>query len=337
MKSADATFALALCGITFLLTVIWGGPLLTILRRFKIGKQIRIDGPQAHLTKLGTPTMGGVLIVAPVLAITAFLNVAGLLRGKFAGRSMLLPVAVLLLFTALGAYDDLLGLGGIRRGEGMRGRQIFLVQTLIAFLAAVGLYFVLGVDFLFLPSIPVTFHLGVLIIPVAMLVIVGSSNATNLTDGLDGLCGLTTATAFAAYGVIALLQKQVYLTQFCLAMVGTLFAFLWYNVHPAELFMGGAGSYAVGAALGVVALMTGQIALWPVIAIIPLSITASVVLQVGYFKLTRRLFGEGKRLFKMAPLHHHFELMGWSETQVVQRFWLVGLLAAMVGIGLALL
>jgi phospho-N-acetylmuramoyl-pentapeptide-transferase len=219
----------------------------------------------------------------------------------------------------------------------MRGRTIFLVQSLIAFLAAVGRYFVLGTDWMFIPSIPVTFHLGLFYIPLAMLVIVGSSNATNLTDGLDGLCGLTTATAFAAFGVIALLQKQVYLTQFCLAMVGALFAFLWYNVHPAELFMGGAGSYAVGAALGVVALMTGQIVLWPVIAIIPVSVTASVVLQVGYFKLTRRLLGEGKRLFKMAPLHHHFELMGWSETQVVQRFWLVGLLAAMVGIGLALL
>ena len=337
MKSADATFALALGSMTFLLTVIWGGPLLTILRRFKIGKQIRIDGPQTHQTKMGTPTMGGVLIVGPVLAITAFLNAAGLLRGKFAGRSVLLPVAVLLLYTALGAYDDLLGLGGLRRGEGMRGRQIFLVQSLVALMAAGVLYFVLGTDFLFLPSIPVTFHLGLLYIPFAMLVIVGSSNATNLTDGLDGLCGLTTATAFAAYGVIALLQKQVYLTQFCLTMVGALFAFLWYNVHPAELFMGGAGSYAVGAVLGVVALMTGQVALWPVIAIIPLSVTASVVLQVGYFKLTRRLLGEGRRLFKMAPLHHHFELMGWSETQVVQRFWLVGLLAAMVGIGLALL
>ncbi len=340
MRSADATFALALGGITFLLTVIWGDPLLAILRRFKIGKQIRIDGPQTHLTKMGTPTMGGVLIVVPILVITAFLNIAGLLRGKVAGRSMLLPVAVLLLFTALGAYDDLLGLGGIRRGEGMRGRQLILVQTLIAFVAALALYskqYGLGIDIMLIPSIPVTFHLGLLYIPVAVMMIVGSSNATNFTDGLDGLCGLITATAFAAYGVIALLQKQVYLTQFCFAMVGTLFAFLCYNVHPAELFMGGAGSYAVGAALGVVALMTGQWVLWPIIAIIPLSVTASIVLQVGYFKLTRRLWGEGRRLFKMAPLHHHFELLGWSETQVVQRFWLVGLLAAMVGIALALL
>jgi phospho-N-acetylmuramoyl-pentapeptide-transferase len=337
MRSADATFALALGGITFLLTVIWGGPLLTLLRRFRIGKQIRIDGPQTHLTKMGTPTMGGVLIVVPVLAITAFLNAASLMRGQVVGRSMLLPVGVLLLFTALGAYDDLLGLGGLRRGEGMRGRQLIVVQTLIAFLAALALYFVLGYDVLFLPAVPFSLHLGLFYIPAAVLLIVGSSNATNLTDGLDGLCGLITATAFAAYGIIALLQKQVYLVQFCFVMVGALFAFLWFNVHPAQLFMGGAGSYAVGATLGVVALMTGQWALWPVIAIIPLSVTASVALQVLYFKLTRRFLGEGRRLFKMAPLHHHFELLGWSETQVVQRFWLVGLLAAMIGVALALL
>jgi phospho-N-acetylmuramoyl-pentapeptide-transferase len=337
MRSADATFALALGGITFLLTVIWGDPLLAILRRFKIGKQIRIDGPQTHLTKMGTPTMGGVLIVVPVLAITAFLNAASLVRGQAVGRSMLLPVGVLLLYTALGAYDDLLGLGGIRRGEGMRGRQLIVVQFLIAILAALALYFVMGYDMLFLPAVPFNLHLGLVYIPVAAVLIVGSSNATNLTDGLDGLCGLITATAFTAYGIIALLQKQVYLMQFCFVMVGALFAFLWYNVHPAQLFMGGAGSYAVGAALGVVALMTGQWALWPVIAIIPLCVTASVVLQVAYFKLTRRFFGEGRRLFKMAPLHHHFELLGWSETQVVQRFWLVGLLAAMIGVALALL
>jgi phospho-N-acetylmuramoyl-pentapeptide-transferase len=158
-----------------------------------------------------------------------------------------------------------------------------------------------------------------------------------LTDGLDGLAGLISATAFAAYGLIALLQGQVFLMRFCFTLVGALFAFLWYNAHPAELFMGGAGSYSLGATLGVVALMTGQWLLLPVIAIIPISVTMSVILQVSYFKLTRRLTGEGKRIFKMAPLHNHFELVGWSETQVVQRFWLVALLAAMIGVGLALL
>src|SRR5574339_454836 len=157
------------------------------------------------------------------------------------------------------------------------------------------------------------------------------SKAINFTDGLDGLAGLISATIFAAFGGIALMQGQFYLARFCFTIVGALFGFLWFNVHPAELFMGDTGSLALGATLAVVALMTGQWPLLLVIAVIPLSEALSVVIQVTYFKLTK-----GKRFFKMAPIHLHFELLGWSETQVVQRFWLIGLLAAMVGIGLAL-
>ena len=149
--------------------------------------------------------------------------------------------------------------------------------------------------------------------------------------GLDGLAGLIAATAFAAYGGIALIQGQIYLARFCFTLVGAIFGFLWFNVHPAELFMGDTGSLSLGATLAVVALMTGQWPLLLVIGIIPLSEALSVTLQIGYFKLTK-----GKRFFKMAPIHLHFELLGWSETQVVQRFWLIGLLAAMLGIGLTL-
>jgi phospho-N-acetylmuramoyl-pentapeptide-transferase len=162
--------------------------------------------------------------------------------------------------------------------------------------------------------------------------IVGWSNAVNITDGLDGLAGLISATAFAAYGAIAMLQGQVFLVRFCFTVVGALFAFLWYNAHPAELFMGDTGSIPLGATLGVVALMTGQWILLPIIAIIPFSETLSVILQVAYFKITN-----GRRLFKMAPLKHHFELSGWSETQIVQRFWLVALLSGMFGVALALI
>jgi phospho-N-acetylmuramoyl-pentapeptide-transferase len=333
----DATVGLALAGVTFLLTVIWGGPLIAILRRFRIGKQIRIDEPQRHQTKMGTPTMGGMLIVVPVLAITVVINVVNLIRGNFSGQSILLPLAVLTLFTLLGARDDWLGLSGLARGEGMRGRSLILWQTVLALAAALGLYFVLDIQSLALPGVPFAYQLGLLYIPVATFVIVGGSNAINLTDGLDGLAGLLAATAFAAYAVIALLQGQVFLVRFCFTLVGALFAFLWFNAHPAELFMGGSGSYSLGATLAVVALMTGQWILLPLIIIMPVSVALSVIIQVGYFKLTRRLTGQGRRVFKMAPLHLHFELVGWSETQVVQRFWLVGLLAAMVGVGLALL
>jgi phospho-N-acetylmuramoyl-pentapeptide-transferase len=286
---------------------------------------------------MGTPTMGGLMIIVPVLGVTAMLNAVNLLRGNFVGRSILLPVGVLTLYTLLGAWDDWLGISGVRRGEGMRGRWLFFWQCLIAFVAAIGLYTVLGVNSVALPGTPFYELDFYIYIPAATFVIVGMCNAVNLTDGLDGMAGMIAATAFAAYGVIAFLQGQVFLVRFCFSLVGAIFAFLWYNAHPAELFMGGSASYSLGAALGVVALMTGQWMLLPLIAVIPVSVTLSVVLQVSYFKLTRRLTGEGKRLFKMAPLHHHFELLGWSETQVVQRFWLVALLAAMVGVALALL
>ena len=325
--------ALSLGGITFLLTVIWGGPLIQVLRLLKVGKSIRIEGPQRHFTKLGTPTMGGWLFIIPVLLITGVLNLVSILSElTVIGRSILLPMAIMLGYALIGALDDWLGVRDGGRGEGLRGRWKFSAQVALALVAAIGLKYVLGSPELFLPNVPEEIELGILYVPIAMFVIVGASNAVNLTDGLDGLAGLISATAFAAYGAIALLQGQVFLVRFCFTVVGAVFAFLWFNAHPAELFMGDTGSLALGATLGVVALMTGQWALLPVIAIIPVSVTVSVMLQVAYFKLTK-----GRRLFKMAPLHNHFELSGWSETQIVQRFWLVGLLSAMVGVALALI
>jgi phospho-N-acetylmuramoyl-pentapeptide-transferase len=193
------------------------------------------------------------------------------------------------------------------------------------------LKYFLDVPEMILPGVQGEIELGLWYIPIAAFIIVSESNAVNFTDGLDGLAGLISATAFAAFGGIALLQGQIFLARFCFTLVGALFGFLWFNVHPAELIMGDTGSLALGSTLAVVALMTGQWPLLLVIAIIPLSEALSVVIQIGYFKLTK-----GKRFFKMAPIHLHFELLGWSETQAVQRFWLIALLAAMVGVGLAL-
>ena len=192
-----------------------------------------------------------------------------------------------------------------RRGLGMRARTKFILQTAIALVVAYFLRENLTVPQLFWPGVEISFNLGYFYIPIAAFVIVGGSNAINFTDGLDGLAGLISATAFLAYGGIALLQGQVFLARFCFTLVGALFGFLWFNVHPAEMFMGDAGSLSLGATLGVVALMTGQWLLLPIIAIIPVSETLSVILQIVYFKLTH-----GKRLFKMAPLHHQFELLG---------------------------
>ncbi len=324
------SLVLALAGISFMLTVIWGTPLLRILRHFKVGKEIRVEGPERHFTKLGTPTMGGVMIVLPVVLVTVLMNAASVIGVTVIGRSVLLPLGVLVLFASLGAIDDWVGLRGSRRGKGMRARTKFLFQVILALITAYGLYEVLDVPQLFLPGVKGEIELGWWYIPIAAFIIVAMSNAINLTDGLDGLAGLISATAFATYGGIAILQGQVFVARFCFTLVGALFGFLWFNVHPAQLFMGDTGSLALGATLGVVALMTGQWILLPLVAVIPVSEIVSDVLQVAYFRMTG-----GRRLFKMAPLHHHFELSGWSETQVVQRFWLISLMFAMIAVAMA--
>jgi phospho-N-acetylmuramoyl-pentapeptide-transferase len=313
-----------------MLTVIWGTPLLRILRHFKVGKEIRIEGPERHFTKLGTPTMGGVMIVLPVVLVTVLMNAASVIGVTVIGRSVLLPMGVLVLYSILGAVDDWEGLRGIRRGQGMRARTKFFYQVVLAVITAYGLYEVLEVPQMFVPGLTGEIELGIFYIPLAAFIIVLMSNAINLTDGLDGLAGLIAATAFATYGGIAILQGQIFIARFCFTLVGALFGFLWFNVHPAQLIMGDTGSLALGATLGVVALMTGQWILIPLIAVIPISVTISVVLQVAYFRMTG-----GRRLFKMAPLHHHFELSGWSETQVVQRFWLISLMFAILAVALA--
>jgi len=331
-----ASIVLALAGLSFMITVIWGTPLLRVLRYFKIGKAIRVEGPQRHFTKMGTPTMGGVMIVLPVTLITVLMNASSLIGFTVSGRSVLLPMGVMILFALLGAVDDWEGIAGRKRSKGMRARTKFAIQVLFALLAAIGLRYFLDVPQMYLPGFKHEIEIGVWYLPIATFLIVSFSNAINFTDGLDGMAGLISATAFATYGGIALLQNQTILAPFCFTLVGAVFGFLWFNVHPADLFMGDTGSLSLGSTLAVVALMTGQWVLLPLIAVIPFSITMSVVIQTLYFKYTRRRYGEGKRIFKMAPLQHHFELSGWSETQVVQRFWLISLLFAMIGVALAI-
>ena len=334
-------FALSMGAVTFLLCVIWGGPFVEVLRRLRVGKQIRVELPEGHQSKAGTPTMGGIMIVGPVFAIVLVLNLVSVVRGSsLSGASILLPLFVMFSFALLGMYDDWQGIRRSRgtrpRGEGISGRVKMAMQIMLALVAATIISLYDG-GFQFANQIPIpllNFAIPlhpILFIPISAFLIVGFSNATNLTDGLDGLAGIIIASAFAAYGVIALLQGQIFLVQFCFIMVGACFAFLWYNAHPAQLFMGDIGSLALGATLATIAIMTGQWLLLPIIAIVPVAETLTVILQVAYYKRTK-----GKRLFKMSPLHHHFELSGWSQTQVVQRFWLVGMLSAIVGVALAL-
>jgi phospho-N-acetylmuramoyl-pentapeptide-transferase len=325
--------ALSLAALAFVMTVIWGSPLLRILRHFRVGKIIRVEEPSQHAVKMGTPTMGGVMFILPVLLLTVLLNAVALIgmAESGLGRSVLVPMIVMVAFGILGAVDDWQGIRGPHRGEGMSVRTKFAVQLVLGLGTACVLKFLLGVPDVFVPGVTGFFELGLWYIPIAAFIIVSMANAVNFTDGLDGLAGLIAATVFAGYGLIALSQNQVYLARYCFTLVGALFGFLWFNVHPAALIMGDTGSMALGSTLAVVALMTSQWVVLPLIAIIPLSEVLSVVIQIAYFKYTR-----GKRFFKMAPLHLHFELLGWSETQVVQRFWLIGLLAAMIGVGLAL-
>jgi phospho-N-acetylmuramoyl-pentapeptide-transferase len=330
-------FALILASISFLLAVGWGPLLIQLLRRYGIGKRIRIDGPSGHQVKLGTPTMGGLMIVVPVLLITLGLNIYNLIQRNLVGRSILVPLGVMVVYAMIGAVDDLAGVRGVRQGEGLTARQKLLWEIGLTFVIALILHFGLDLRSMAIPGIPQKIDIGLFYIPVAMFVIIGASNAVNFTDGLDGLAGIIAASTFLAYGVIAYLQGQIYLVRFCFTVVGACFAFLWYNAHPAQLFMGDTGSLALGATLGVVALMTGQWLILPVVALVPVAEVLSVIIQVSYFKYTKRRYGQGRRVFKMAPLHHHFELLGWSETQVVQRFWLVQLMAAMAGVALALL
>jgi phospho-N-acetylmuramoyl-pentapeptide-transferase len=230
----------------------------------------------------------------------------------------------------LGAVDDLIGVRVITTG--LLASHKLLWQLIFAIITALFLHYALDLRSIAIPGIEQKIDIGWVYIPIAIFFIVGFSNAVNLTDGLDGLCGSIAAVAFAAYGVIAFLQGQIWLVAFDFTVVGAIFAFLWYNAYPAELFMGDTGSLAIGATLAVVALMTGQWLLLPIVGFVFVAEALSVILQVGYFKLTG-----GKRLFKMSPLHHHFELLGWSETHVTQRFWLVGILSAMLGIALALI
>ncbi len=318
--------ALALSGLAFLVGLILGRPIINQLRHHKIGKQIRIDGPQSHMVKMGTPTMGGIIFLLTIVLSMVLMDVPRY-------RSLLLPLGVIIACGALGAIDDRLSVVGGKNRRGLTARFKMLWLLVIAGVVAYVLYFLLDLHRIYIPFSGNQFgtDIGLLYIPIVIVVFVGTANAVNLSDGLDTLAGGMAAMAFVAYGVIAYLQRQPQVLALCFAVVGALLAFLWYNAHPAQVFMGDTGSLTLGALLAVCAFMTGQWLVLPVVGIMFFAITASVMLQVTYFRLTG-----GKRLFKMAPLQHHFELLGWSETQVALRFWLISMLGGMLGVALAL-
>lgn len=323
-----AVFVILLAIVTFMVVVPWGGFLVRRLRDWHVGKRIRDDEPGAHEVKQGTPTMGGVLFLAPLLVWLLVLLIAG--------NTSVWPVLLATVgFGCLGAYDDISGLRD-QTGVGWRARTKFPCQLGVGLLVAAGLYWSLGTGGAYIPGTSLRWELGLWYLPLATVIVAGSANAVNLSDGLDGLAGGMMMVALAAYGVITYSMGLTVAASICSVLGGALLAFLWYNGYPAQVFMGDVGSLALGATLAAIALMSEQWLLLPLIGTVFVVETLSVVLQVAYFKYTKRKYGAGRRVFRMSPLHYHFELGGWSEVQVTQRFTSVAILAALCGIALAL-
>lgn len=316
------TYSLLVGTVAFLFAVIVGRPMVAWLSARKLGKAISVEGPESHNIKAGTPTMGGLIIFATIIAITPFTNLIG-------RQSILLPLAAVAGAGLIGLWDDFGSLQG-RPQAGLSWRLKFGLIGAGALLAGFVLKEGMEISNANVPWLG-QYDIGYWYIPVVVITILATTSAVAVTDGLDGLAGGACVIAFGAYGVVAFLQEQAYLVTFCFTAVGALLGFLWYNAHPARVFMGDTGAMALGTGLATVALMTGHWLLLPIIGIVYVLEAASDVIQILYFKRTG-----GRRLFRMTPLHHHFELLGWSETQVVTRFWLIGIGGAMVGIALAL-
>lgn len=325
--------------VTALALSIFLGPwFIATLRRLSVGQNIRDVGPESHLLKAGTPTMGGLLILFS-------LSVATLLWANLSNTLVWVALLVTLAFGGIGFIDDYVKVAK-KRNLGLTARGKFMAQTLVAGLAAVVLL-TLPPSYGFEPVLLVpffkqlSFDLGWFYVPFVMLVLVGSSNAVNLTDGLDGLAIGSTLVAAATYAVFTyvagnrILAEYLQLkpqpgagevTIFCGALVGSALGFLWFNSYPAEVFMGDVGSLALGGAIGIVAVLSKQELLLIVVGGLFVMEAMSVILQVASFKLT------GKRIFRMAPLHHHFELLGWKEPKVIVRFWILSVLFALLSL-----
>jgi phospho-N-acetylmuramoyl-pentapeptide-transferase len=293
---------------------------ISLLQRLGFGKQIRAEGPDSHFGKAGTPTMGGILMVGVVLFLAMVLRIED--------AATLTPMLTLMGVGILGAIDDFVN---VRTGIGMRGRWKLVWQTVVALLAGFyiqGHFNITGIN---VPGIGEIVIGPVLFILFVAFVIVGTSNAVNLTDGLDGLAGGVLIFSFVAYLLVSLVAvpdaklAQPNLAVFCALVIGALMGFLWFNVHPAQIFMGDSGALSLGATIAVVATVNGQLPLLAVVGIVPFAVIMSVVLQVLSYRL------RGRRIFRMTPLHHHFELIGWAEEKITLRFWIVAALAGLLG------
>jgi phospho-N-acetylmuramoyl-pentapeptide-transferase len=311
--------------LAFAVMVIVMPAYIRLLRHIGMGKRIRIEGPESHQVKEGTPTMGGLLLIVVVLGLFFFLNDFILPPG-----GIIAPLATLLLVGGLGAFDDYLN---AKTGEGISARQKMLWLVVVAVAAAYQIQSTYAIDQIAVPFVGFVMIDPWIYIAFAAFAIVAAANGVNITDGLDGLAGGTLMFAFLAFVLVALLNTPIQpnLAVLCGLIVGGLLGFLWFNVHPAQVIMGDSGSLALGATLAVTALITSQILILPVIGLVFVIETMSVVIQVGYFKASG-----GRRIFRMSPLHHHYELQGWDEEKITLRFWIVGIIACLIGVTLFL-
>ena len=334
------TFRGILSALTALALSLWWGPaMIRRLAQYKGGQPIRQDGPQTHFSKAGTPTMGGALILLTVLASV-------LLWGDLRNKYVWLVLAVMVAFGAIGWYDDWLKI--VKRDpNGMKSRWKYLLQSICGLAAGVFLYMTADPDVVatttfYVPMFKtLALPLGAGLIVVAYFWIVGFSNAVNLTDGLDGLAIMPTVLVSCALGVFAYASGNAVFAEYlqiprvpgagelviiCAAIAGAGLGFLWFNTYPAMVFMGDIGALALGAVLGTVAVIVRQELVLVIMGGIFVIETLSVMIQVASFKLT------GKRVFKMAPIHHHFELKGWPEPRVIVRFWIISVILVLVGL-----
>ena len=333
-----------LLGFTF---AFLGAPaFIRMLHKYKIGKNIReiaSDGKPAslysalHQKKSGTPTMGGVLIWGSVLLGIGFsrlLSFLGIFEHSLLNRKeTYLAVFTLVNVALLGAVDDLFNVKGWGRSKGLNIKPKLFTLTIFALLGALWFYFKLGYDQIHVPGVG-DFFIGAWTIPLFIFIIAGSANSVNFTDGLDGLAGGLIILAFGAYAGIAFAQGLFILSAFCALICGSTLAFLWFNVPPAQFYMGDTGALSLGATLGVIAMMTDTVLVLPFIAFIFVIETLSIIIQLT----SKKFFG--KKVFHIAPIHHHFEHIGWPESTVVMRFWIIGgifttfgLILGLVGMG----
>jgi phospho-N-acetylmuramoyl-pentapeptide-transferase len=338
MSSLQLVRILLLTSLSFIFAFACTPIMTYFLYKYKMGKAIRNTGntpifSALHAHKAGTPTMGGVLIWGTLLIFVVVFYILGLIfpglaaLNFFSRSETLLPLAVLLFSAVVGLADDWLDIHGNGKG-GLRMKHRLLIYTVIATLGAAWFYFKLDWTTLHIPFWK-NLEIGIWYIPFFIFVIVASAFSVNETDGLDGLAGGTLLIAYAAFAVISFALGRFELAAFCSVIIGALTAFLWFNITPARFYMGDTGAMSLGIALGVIALLTNSVFILPFVGFIFVVESLSVIIQ-----MTSKKLRHGKKVFKSAPIHHHFQAMGWSEPKIVMRFWLIAGVAAAIGLAI---